>query len=257
MSEKITYQYQLINGTDTLTSMTDNRQVDFFSLNPGHYKFTVSAINTSGVRSNAPATLSFIIQPAWWQTWWFRLLVLGAIAVSAFAFYKFRVTKIAEQFTLERKQASLQLTAMRAQMNPHFIFNVMSSIRHYMQNNDTESADKYLTKFAKLIRYTLDNSDVQEVTLEEELQASHNYVMLEMQRIEPGLDFEIVCDAAIEKNEIMLPSLLLQPFIENAIKHGIERLSTKGKITIEIKKINDSILIAIEDNGVGRAKSSD
>lgn len=250
------YEYLLTNGDDSIRGTTTNREVDFLSLKPGTYSLIVSAVNNSGIWSVQPAMLHFTILAPWWQTVWFRFALLVVITAASFVFYMNRVKKLKEKFNMERKQATLQLTAMRSQMNPHFIFNVMSSIRSYMQANDMASAEKYITSFAKLVRYTLDNSAIQEVTLEEELQALQSYAMLEMQRIENGFDFEIECDETIDKEETMLPSLLLQPFVENAIKHGIERLKSKGKIRIEIKKRQDSVLIAIEDNGVGREDSS-
>jgi ligand-binding sensor domain-containing protein len=248
----VVYRYVLKTKRDSVSGFTKNRDVDFLSLNPGDYTFSIQAKNSSGVWSKNSAALSFTIAPPFWQTWWLRSIVLIAVTASGFIFYKRRVNKLKEKFSIEKKQASLQLTAMRAQMNPHFIFNVMSSIRNYMQNNDMPSAEKYLVSFAKLVRYTLDNSAVQEGTLEDELEAVRSYATLEMQRVELGFDFEIECDDTIDMDDVMLPSLLLQPFVENAIKHGIDRLNVKGKILIEIKKTGEKILIAIEDNGVGR-----
>ena len=248
---KIKYYYQLISGTDTLSSFTTNREVEFLSLRPGIYKFQVSAMNNSGVWSLSPAIFSFIIKPAWWQTWWLKSIVLFLIAASIYIFYRSKVKRIKHEFDMVQRQASLQLTAMRAQMNPHFIFNVMNSIRNYMQNHDMKSAEKYLTSFSKLVRYVLDNSEVQEITLEEELNALRNYTELEMQRFENGFEFNIVIENGIVLSETYLLSLVLQPFVENAIKHGISRMKSGGKILIDIRKIKNSILIAVEDNGVG------
>ncbi|MFT3911266.1 MAG: histidine kinase [Ferruginibacter sp.] len=249
------YQYKLIVEGDSITGTTNNRSVQFLSLEPGTYSLFVKAINNSGINSTQASILHFTILAPWYASWWFRLLCLLLLIVAGFVFYKRRVKKLKEKFNIEKKQASLQLTAMRAQMNPHFIFNVMSSIRNYMQNNDITSAEKYLVSFAKLVRYTLDNSSKQEVSLEEELEAIQSFATLEMQRVQNGFDFEIQCDEAIDQDDIMLPSLLLQPFVENAIKHGIERLKTRGKISVEIKQSGDTIFIAIEDNGVGRVQS--
>ncbi|MEO8086810.1 MAG: histidine kinase, partial [Bacteroidota bacterium] len=255
-SGKQIYQYTLKNADDSIKGITTNRSVQFLSLRPGTYALNVKAMNNSGVWSVQPATLHFTILAPWWQTWLFRTIILVMIVAAGVSFYKSRLKKLSKKFDSERKQASLQLTAMRAQMNPHFIFNVMSSIRHYMQNNDMASAEKYLTSFAKLVRYTLDNSATQEVTLAEEMQALNNYATLEMQRVENGFDFEVHCDDDMDMDEIMVPSLLLQPFVENAIKHGIERSQHKKRILVEIKKHGDTVLIAIEDNGVGRNNAS-
>ena len=255
-NEKIKYRYQLITGNDTLSSYTSNREVEFLSLRPGLYSFAVSAMNNSGVWSLKPANFLFTIKPAWWQTWWLKAIVIFLIAAIIYVFYKNKVKNIKHEFEMVRRQASLQLTAMRAQMNPHFIFNVMSSIRNYMQNHDIKSAEKYLTSFSKLVRYVLDNSEVQEITLEEELNALRNYIELEMQRFENGFEFNIISEEGINLSEITMLSLLLQPFVENSIKHGISRMKSGGKILIDIRKTTNSVLIAIEDNGVGMEEAS-
>ena len=213
-------------------------------------------MNNSGVWSLMPAVFSFTINPAWWQTFWFKMIIVLFAASGIYLFFRNKVEKLRYNFEMERRQASLQLTAMRAQMNPHFIFNVMNSIRNYMQNHDMKSAEKYLTSFSKLVRYVLDNSEVQEITLEEELNALRNYTELEIQRFENGFEFNIIVENGIILSETYLLSLLLQPFVENAIKHGISRMKSGGKILIDIRKTGESILIAVEDNGVGITEAS-
>ncbi len=254
-NKKIVYHYMLLNGTDTLSEITANRDIEFLSLHPGHYTFMVAAINSSGVGSEL-TSFSFFIQPAWWQTWWFKLLLIVGVVGGAYVAYRSQLKKLHEKFTVERTQASLHLTALRAQMNPHFIFNIMNSIRQYMHNNNSASAEKYLSSFAKHLRNTLDNSEVQEISLEEEIDALKIYAELEMQGIENGFEFDVQCDQEIDLSETMLPSLLLQPFVENAIKHGINGMNGKGKILVRLKQVNHSILIVIEDNGIGREEAS-
>ena len=247
--QKINYKYRLINKTDTISSFTTNRNVDFFSLSPGHYQFSVSAINNSGVWSSKPATFSFIINPPWWQSSWFRSIVLFSVITLVIVLYKNRIKRINERFTIERKQASLQLTAVRAQMNPHFIFNVMDSIRNYMMDNNTASAEKYLTSFAKLVRYTLDRSDKQICSLEEELNMIRIYIELEKERFSKQIDVEIVCDNSIDISDVSIPTMILQPFVENAFKHGLKSNDDVGKISIKILKHAERIDVIIEDNG--------
>ncbi len=254
-SGKIKYNYHLISGKDTTSSTIFGRSVEFLSLNPGQYRFSVSAINNSGIYSKIPATISFEILPAWWQSLWFRIIMAALISAFIYLLYRNKLKQLKQKFEAERKQASLQLTAMRAQMNPHFIFNVMNSIRNYMQNHDLASAEKYLTSFSKLVRYTLDNSEVQEISLEEELEAIKNYVAHEMLRFEKGFEFEIRFDEGIDPSDITLLSMLLQPYLENAIKHGISRMNKGGKILIAVREENEKIIIAIEDNGVGTTES--
>ncbi len=250
-SDKMVYSYALIHDKDTLKSLTTNREVEFLTLQPGKYVFNVMARNNSGVWSREPATFTFVINPAWWQTRTFIILVILGFFVLMFLWYKDRIRKLNYNFEMKRRQAELQLTAMRAQMNPHFIFNVMNSIRNYMQNHDMRSAEKYLTSFSKLVRYTLDYSEVQEVTLEEELMALRNYTELEMQRFDNGFEFNIQCEEGIDLKETMLLSMVLQPFVENAIKHGISGMKSGAKILIDVRREGDSILIAVEDNGCG------
>ena len=173
------------------------------------------------------------------------------ITVLIFMYYRFQLSKLKKEMETERVKASLELTAIRAQMNPHFIFNVMNSIRIFMQNHDLKSAEKYLTKFSKQVRYVLDNSDKQIVSLENELNSLRNYVELEMQQFENGFAFNINCEAGVEVSDYELPSLLLQPFVENAIKHGISRMESGGKICIDIRRKGENLLISIEDNGIG------
>ena len=245
------YKYELVNGSDTVSASTTNREVQFLSLSPGSYSFSVLARNKSGVWSKASAGFSFVIRPAWYQTLIFRIILSALVVLVIYIFYLRKLRKVEERYELERKQASLQLTAIRAQMNPHFIFNVMNSIRNYMQNHDLKSAEKYLVSFSKLVRYTLDNSDMQIVTLEEELASLKNYVELEMQQFEDGFDFSVKVDDEIDLSDYELPSMLLQPFVENAIKHGISRISCRGKICISVKLKSGKLLISIEDNGVG------
>ncbi len=254
-SGKIKYNYHLISGKDTTSSIISGKSVEFLSLNPGQYHFSVSAINNSGIYSKIPATISFEIRPAWWQSLWFRIIIAALISVFIYLLYRNKLKQLKQQFETERKQASLQLTAMRAQMNPHFIFNVMNSIRNYMQNHDLASAEKYLTSFSKLVRYTLDNSEVQEISLEEELEAIKNYVAHEMLRFENGFEFDVLINEGIDPSEITLLSMLLQPYVENAIKHGINRMKKGGKILIAIREENEKVIIAIEDNGVGTAEA--
>ncbi len=254
--KEISYRYVLKTDGDSIFGITKNTEVEFLALSAGNYSFYVFAQNSSGTWSKNAAVLSFTINPSWWKTWWFRLLIIALMFIAMFKYYKNRERNLNQKFEAERKQADLQLTALRAQMNPHFIFNVMNSIRNYIKKNDTESAQKYLTSFAKLIRYTLDNSHAQEISLQEEINALRVYVELEMLRFDNAFDFKINFEDDIDMDETMIPSLLLQPFIENSIKHGIADIDITGKIFIDIRKSNDKILIAIEDNGRGRKRSS-
>lgn len=239
---------------------TTDHELQFLSLSPGEYQFEVYAKNSSAIWSNKPAIVNFTIHPPWWETWWFRIGFLLLLIVIAVVIVKRRINYItfreAEKTAINKRTAELEMKALRAQMNPHFIFNVMNSIQHYMLQNDTEKAQRYLSKFAKLIRLMLDNSSLQEVTLADELKSLDLYVELEQQRFENKFEYVVSIDDSIDTNDISIPSMLLQPYIENAIKHGIGHLKTKGLIKLVVTSQVDFITIAIIDNGVGRVISA-
>jgi len=150
------------------------------------------------------------------------------------------------------KVSDTEMKALRAQMNPHFIFNSLNSISEYVAKNDSLSADLYLSKFAKLMRIILENSEKKDVTLSEDLIALELYIQLEALRFKGGFDYEIKVDNLIDIETTYLPPLLLQPFVENSIWHGFSKKQGKGKISIQIVLNGNMIQCIVEDNGVGR-----
>ncbi len=247
---KQSYHYLLTNGEDSIGGITTNREMDFLSLRPGHYSLYVNARNNSGIMSIRPEKLNFVILAPWWQRTWFRVTGLIVLIIFGTILYRRRVSLIEHKYLIERKQASLQLTAMRAQMNPHFIFNVMDSIRNYIVEKDIDSAGKYLTSFAKLVRYTLEQSDKQECSLEEELNMIRIYIELEKERFSKLINVEIKIDPSVDVSEIMVPTMILQPFIENAFKHGLRNTSNEGLLMINVIGKDGKVSVIIEDNGI-------
>lgn len=254
-AEQTLFKYRVI-GLDTNWHITNERQIQFLSLPPGTYHFEVYAINISDIESKQPAIVNFTIAPPFYATWWFRIAAVVAIAGLTYLIGKARVEQIKtreeEKTAFNKRAAELEMKALRAQMNPHFIFNVMNSIQHYMLHNDTPLAQKYLSKFAKLIRLILDNSGMSEITLAEELKALALYVELEQQRFDEMFDYIVSINSDIDTDEIIIPSMMLQPYVENSIKHGISHLNGRGKIAINITRNTDTVFVHIEDNGVGR-----
>jgi PAS domain S-box-containing protein len=146
----------------------------------------------------------------------------------------------------------LKLMALRAAMNPHFIFNTLNSIQYYIMENDQRNAVNYLSTFSKLIRSILNHSVVSKVKLNEELEMLRHYITLEQMRFENKFDFTFDVDSAIDTANIEIPSMLIQPFVENAILHGINNKPGRGTLKISVKGSSDSILFEVEDDGVGR-----
>lgn len=181
--------------------------------------------------------------------------LLFLIGVGGLVAYKKRQDGLKKQSELAFR-ASLSETEMkvlRLQMNPHFIFNSLNSISDYISKNDLESADYYLAKFAKLMRGILESSEEQEIPLADELQLLHLYMQLEASRLAGKFTHEITVGAGIDTQETLVPPLILQPFVENSIWHGLSRKKGQGKIKIEVTRDGDMINCAVEDDGVGRS----
>jgi len=160
--------------------------------------------------------------------------------------------------TTDKELAELKITSLRSQMNPHFIFNSLNSIKLYIINNEKENAVYYLNKFSKLIRKILNASQDKEISLAEEIETMDLYVNIENIRFNNEIDFTIIIDKALNLNTIKIPSLILQPFLENAIWHGLSSKKQDKKLTLSVKKLDKYfIIIVIEDNGIGRKKSAE
>lgn len=156
----------------------------------------------------------------------------------------------------EQKQAETEMAALRAQMNPHFIFNCLNSIKLYAIDNEAAKASEYLTKFARLIRLVLENSRANKVTLEDELEALQLYLDMEALRFEDKLHFQIQVDPRIDLDFVEIPPLLIQPYVENAIWHGLMHKPEGGTVWIDVNQLKEhQLTIRIKDNGVGRAKA--
>jgi tetratricopeptide (TPR) repeat protein len=186
-------------------------------------------------------------------------LILFATGLASFILYKKRrdARQKQQQAEFNAEVANTEMKALRAQMNPHFIFNSLNSISDYITKNDTRSADRYLIKFAKLMRTILENSEQKDVLLCDDLKALELYMQLEALRMNNKFTYEIEVDEAVDKEVTLVPPLILQPFVENSIWHGIAKKEGPGKIKIQIKmEGNDMINCIVEDNGIGRKQST-
>ncbi|NER15873.1 sensor histidine kinase [Spongiivirga citrea] len=159
------------------------------------------------------------------------------------------------QKTLEASE--LKMTALRAQMNPHFVFNALNSVRSYIIKNDAEKASDYLAKFSKLIRRILKNSNKNSISLSEELETIKTYVQLEAIRIKGGFNFNLDLDENIVPEDIEVPALFLQPYIENAIWHGLSHKDGEKKLDLTIRQVDNNIELSLTDNGIGIMASSE
>ncbi|OFX83787.1 MAG: hypothetical protein A2W99_03135 [Bacteroidetes bacterium GWF2_33_16] len=262
--ENIRFYYILKNGNQLITKDTKERYISFQNLNPGRYLFSLKT--SSGFNeNNADVQISFIIKKTFYKNWYaiigFILLLFFIIWISI----RWRTKRIQYQerrrLEVAEKIAELELKALRAQMNPHFIFNAINSIQNYMLSNDVDTALNYLSDFAKLIRITLDNVSKKFVTLEEELNYLKYYLSLEQMRFDKKFEIIINVPNEFDYNQILIPPMIIQPFIENSIKHGFANKIEKGLIRIDFIITTDNsgsdLHCLIEDNGIGRAKSQE
>ncbi|AZI27491.1 diguanylate cyclase [Pedobacter sp. G11] len=249
----ITYRYRLSENSAWVETRT--RRLDFSSLQSGDYIFEVSAKSQNG-NWGPSAKIAFSITKHFWQSLWFLSIL---ILLVAYIFYKVAVyitrkqkDKEQEQLLLKNKVLMLEQQALQAMMNPHFVFNVMNSIQHYINTQNTASANRVLTGFARLIRKNLEICTKSYITLEEELEYLSLYLKLEKNRFGEKLKYAFTVDEEIDREETLIPSMLLQPYVENAIWHGIMPKETGGEIQINIKiKDNDYLNIEIIDDGIG------
>jgi ligand-binding sensor domain-containing protein len=249
------YKYRL-EGLETEWHITTATEIQYAKLPPGNYRFVVAVIRTDGTTGSQTASFAFSIATPFWKTAWF--IVLCSISFCLLTLFIFR-----NRLKLERDRARtanritlLELTALRAQMNPHFIFNAMNSIQHFILKNDKFSAQKYLSQFSKLIRSVLENSKQSTITLGQEIEALELYTGLEKVRASRPFTSIIEADKNLQTDMIRIPPLIIQPYVENAILHGLMPLQERdGNLSVTFYMAGDYLECVIEDNGIGRKKA--
>lgn len=258
---KFQYAYRTLQGDTTWQLLPANTsQFSLLGISPGNFTLQLKVIDHTGRDSENIISIKGYMQPPFWQRWWFYVLLsVAGLFMGFIGFrYRLRIIKQKQQQQLERVQLENELelsqqAALKAQMNPHFIFNVLNSIKSYIYENDKKSAAEYLSTFAKLIRRILSMSSEANVSLEEELEALELYIQLEAMLLEPPFSYSIDIDKEIEPSSIRLPSLLLQPYVENAFKHGLRHQHGEKQLLVSIRQLSETALeVTVDDNGVGR-----
>lgn len=245
----INYRYRLL-GADSTFQQSHTREVNYANLPPGDYTFEVQAQNEVG-QWGEPACQSFDIRPAWWQTNWFRTLLGILLFLAIVVFFQIRLRTVRRDTEIRNQIQELEAAALRAQMNPHFIFNCLSSIQEFIVENDPAAATRYLARFARLVRLALHGSVDGRHTLNEEVDMLDNYLALEQLRFSGKFIYEIKTAHTLESEEIQLPPMLVQPFVENAILHGMKNKTDGGHIVIAFSRIENQLVVTITDNGPG------
>lgn len=256
---KVRYRYMLEGFEKEYSPPTSERIARYSNLPPGTYKFKVISCNNEGLWNDVPAEFSFTIATPFWKKSWFWILVsVAAMVILTVAIFT-RIRRIKER---ERKEAEVrvalagnELKALRAQMNPHFVFNSLNSIQHFILTNKSSDAGKYLNKFARLMRVILNNSEKSVITIREELEYLTLYIELEAMRFDNKFEWKIDIAEDIDTDYFEIPAMLLQPYVENAILHGLTPKGEGGLLEIIMRLQGNNLLCRIRDNGIGREKS--
>ena len=250
------YRYRLF-PVDTCWNVTLSNNVVYPDLASGTYHFSVEVRTGKGIWSTENATISFVINKPFWSTSWFLFLLFSFLLVSGWSIFRYRIFQAQKKHSITNALLQTELKALRAQINPHFIFNSINSIQDFIFTNEPEEANEYLSKFAILMRMILQNSEKKTITLQEEIEFLQIYLQLENLRYSDKFDYEIVVEENMDTDDLFLPPMLLQLYIENAIIHGLSRLANKGKLIIDFKSANNYLICTIKDNGIGRKKSAE
>lgn len=245
----VKYQYMLEGYNNKWNPVTHKTTASFSNISEGTYTFKLKALNHSGIWSN-PVAYTFKVLPPWYRSKWAFAIYIMLFVVVGRSFIITREKKIRQKTDFEKRITEVEMQALRTQMNPHFIFNSLHAINKYMLDNDKQNASEYLSRFSELMRLILENSRHQEVSLEKDLAALTLYLQLESLRFKNKFTYSINVDQELNPETVLIPPMMLQPFVENAILHGI-KTKQNGCIQIQIKKNENTLICVVADNGVG------
>ncbi len=250
----IQYKYKL-TGLDDDWKITKESSLRYPSLPAGKYELQIMAINRFG-KSSPAVSFRFTVRPSYWQLWWVKLMMFGLFAIIIAFIISERNThlrkKAVEKMRTEKRMTELEQMALRAQMNPHFIFNCLNSIQGYIVRQDIKGSNAFLARFAALIRQTLENSPKLSISLSEEIEYLENYIELERVQMNGSFEFEIRNMIEPEYMKIMIPNMVVQPYVENAIKHGMKTTGDKiPRLIISFTRTENMFTCTVEDNGSG------
>lgn len=254
--DQIQYEYRM-SGLQETWSSTSGNTINYSDLPPGNYRFEIRAINLSTGMVSDVRSIQLGISPAWHHLWWVRMLgilfLAGMVGLGIFLRIRKTENNVRLRNMENRRLAELELQAMRSRMNPHFVFNVLTAIQNFITQGREKEANFYTSRFAQLIRQNFHVSARNFTTLETEINMLNTYLELEAMRFEDRMSYKIECDPLIDTDYTEIPSMLIQPFVENAVNHGIRPLEDrKGQVTVKLMPMEGERLhISIEDNGIG------
>ncbi len=256
-SQKLPVYYSL-NGNDWNRIADGARSLKLDALRPGYYGVSFR-VGENGEIFSAPV---FIVRRPFWESYWFYIGVGLFVVAGGFIYYRYqtRLLKtqnrlLLEKVSLEKDLQTAMLQSIKSQMNPHFFYNALNTIQSFIFTDDKRNAGIFLSKFSQLTRMILEMSEKETVSVSEELQALNLYLEIESARFNYDLNYKLEVDSELDVEMSRLPSMIVQPYVENAIKHGLLHKKEDKQLVIRFNKEKQNIRIEIEDNGIGRARS--
>ena len=250
------YSYKLLPFQTSWSIPSKTKSVSFAQLPPGKYQFMVRAKDGASGWSK-PDVFQFTITPPFWNRWWFRLIIIVFASFIIVRIFRVRIQKIKRNAFIQTQLKELEMKALKAQMNPHFIYNALNSIQALVANDKKEEGIFYIGSFSRLLRQVLDNSESNVISLDKELETVGLYIQLEALRLDMHLQYQKIVDQDVVPEFEKIPPLILQPFVENALWHGLSRKVGKKEIKISVTTNENWLICNITDNGIGRKKAQE
>lgn len=245
------YYYKLSGINEEWVEADNNFSASYANLSPGSYVFSVKSEGASA--QNGIVSLRIIVTPPFYQTWWFYVACIASIGFMIYLIIRRRIAQVRKQGILKHKMVETEMAALRAQMNPHFIFNCISAIDSLIQSGERDQATNYLARFARLIRNVLESSKNNLISFHKDLETIKLFIEMEQLRSSNKFDYEIHVDPELINGDYKVPPMLLQPFIENAIHHGLRnKMSGKKHLYVSAQLGARDIVYIVSDTGVGR-----
>ncbi len=279
-NKELTYLHKM-QGIDRKWQTTQATQLSYRGLSTGRYIFHIKAIDVEG-KSSEERVVSFYIRPPYWETWWFYTLIIASSLALVYFFTQRRIQNIekraqekakiqeetnALQLKVAEEKAEIErvnnelarskLETLQAQMNPHFAYNALTSIQKLILKKDNKTANRYLVKFARLMRQFLEASAETYIPLDKEIELLQLYIEMEQLRFKDKFAVTYEIDPMVKLHEVPIPSMLLQVFIENAINHGLVYKEGNGMLTFKVYQKEQAVWCVIEDDGIGRKKGQE
>ncbi len=252
LGNTVNYRYRITNTEPW--SYTKERTINYSSLESGSYAFEIQMKDEDGNWSPSRQLKIKIYYPIW-EHHLFQFTVVGLLALFLWKTYQNKLNQLEKVSATEKEINRLKQSALRAQMNPHFIFNCLNAVQQASMKGEQLKVAEYLARFAQLVRLVMDSTLAETISLAQEVQILENYLELEKIRLNDKLDYEINIDGNLDPSNISLPPLLVQPYVENAILHGLQDSSKQGYISIRYERKERHLLILIRDNGIGITES--